>query len=73
MAMSSWAVNKKETPRNSYGELACLLDRKVARVFGKRFLWLCTIGQGRGVGRHSIYILSGCRILRAKSWAYNIK
>jgi hypothetical protein len=30
---------------------------EVARVSGTRFVWACTIGQSRGVGRCFIYIL----------------
>jgi hypothetical protein len=34
---------------------------EVVRVSGTRFVWLCTTGQVRGVGRCFIYILRGCR------------
>lgn len=36
---------------------------QVARVSGARFVWLCTIGQGRGVERCFIYILQDCRVM----------
>jgi hypothetical protein len=33
---------------------------EVAMVSGERFVWPCTIGQSRGVGRCFICILRGC-------------
>lgn len=66
--MSAQAMN---TPENSFRELVHLLGAgeggiyapdKVARVSGPRYVWPCTISQGRGVGRCFIYILRGCRV-----------
>lgn len=35
---------------------------KALRVFWARFVWPCTIGQSKGIGRCFIYILRGCRM-----------
>jgi hypothetical protein len=34
---------------------------EVAKVSGTRFVWLCSIDQGRGVGKCFFYILRDCK------------
>lgn len=50
----------KTTPRDSFGELSFigggerkgyLYHEEVGRGYGAKSVWLCTIGQGRGVGK----------------------
>lgn len=59
-------INKEHTPRNSFELLVqfngswekgvCALEEG-AGISGAKFVWLCTIGQGREVGRYFICIL----------------
>ena len=41
---------------------------EVARVSGVKFVWLCTIGQGRGVEQYLIFIHKDCRIWEERSY-----
>lgn len=57
--------DKEHTPGNSFGELiqfnegerGTYVPVEMARVSGVRFVWRCTIGQDRGLGRYFICIL----------------
>lgn len=51
------------TPRHSSGELVPFMEVE-AKVSRARFVWLCSIGQGKGVGRYVFYILKGFGSIR---------
>lgn len=65
--MSAQAIN---IPRNCLGELfvywglerGVYTPREVVRVSGERFVWPCTAGQDRGVGRCFLCILRDWRV-----------
>ena len=50
------------------GESGICVSREVTRVFGARFVWPCTIGQGRGVEQYLIFIHKDCRIWEERSY-----
>ena len=63
-SLSEMSSSAMCTPRHSSGELVPFMEvegiyGEVAKVSRARFVWLCSIGQGRGVGRYVFYIPKG--------------